>query len=61
MDSRAYAVQLQKHIATEMMLSQAIRESSESPHGDAVTVPEVMATFFRAIREAESSVDEAAG
>eukprot|EP00969_Alexandrium_andersonii_P008706 380032-Alexandrium_andersonii.AAC.1 len=53
-------MQLQKHIATELRMSLALKETPRSSQGDAGQVPEVAATFFRAVREAESRHGESA-
>eukprot|EP00969_Alexandrium_andersonii_P063648 2802717-Alexandrium_andersonii.AAC.1 len=60
MDSRAYAVQLQRHIPTEMMFSQALKDTTQSSYGDGGMIPAVLESFFASICEAESNSAELA-
>eukprot|EP00969_Alexandrium_andersonii_P340132 15035408-Alexandrium_andersonii.AAC.1 len=60
MDSRAFAVQLQKHISTEMMFSQTLKGSAQFSYGDVGMIPEVLVSFIDSICAAESGSAELA-
>eukprot|EP00969_Alexandrium_andersonii_P348717 15419300-Alexandrium_andersonii.AAC.1 len=60
MDSRAFAVQLQKHISTEMMFSQALKGTAQFAYAGGGMIPEVLVSFIDSICGAESSSAELA-